>query len=62
MGEKRVNQTLISKGKTQKTNKNRKYGRGRKKGERYRSRIGKPLGPGVPGNKAGKNHVRKINN
>jgi hypothetical protein len=39
--------------------KGRKIGRDRKKGERYRARIGKPLGPGVPGNKAGRNHVRQ---
>lgn len=48
---------LISRGKTQKTNKNRKYGRARKKCERYRARIGKPRGPGKPGNKAGKNKI-----
>lgn len=42
-------------GKTQKTNKNRKYGRDEAKCERYRQRVGKPRGPDVPGNKAGKN-------
>lgn len=42
--------------KQQKSNKNRKYGRARKKGERYRLLIGKPNGPGRPGNKAGRNH------
>jgi hypothetical protein len=39
--------------------KGRKIGRDRKKGESYRARIGKPLGPGVPGNKAGRNHKRR---
>ncbi len=38
--------------------KGRKYGRNKLKCERYRSRIGKPLGPGRSGNKAGKNHVQ----
>jgi hypothetical protein len=32
-----------------------KYGRNRAECERYRQRVGKPRGPGVPGNKAGKN-------
>lgn len=32
-----------------------KYGRNRIKCERYRNRIGKPNGPGQPGNKAGRN-------
>lgn len=35
--------------------KGRKIGRNKQKCERYRSRIGKPRGPGVPGTKAGKN-------
>lgn len=43
--------------KTQKTNKNRKYGRNRAKCERYRQRVGKPRGPGVPGNKRGRNKI-----
>lgn len=38
---------------------NRKKGRNKTKCERYRLFIGKPLGPGVSGNKAGKNRVRK---
>lgn len=38
---------------------NRKIGRNKEKCQRYRSRVGKPLGRGVPGNKAGKHHVRK---
>ena len=29
----------------------RKYGRNRKKCERYRARVGKPNGPGQPGRK-----------
>lgn len=33
----------------------RKYGRNREKCERYRRLIGKPRGPGKPGNKSGKN-------
>lgn len=43
------------KGKQQKTNKNKKYGRGRTKCANYRSRVGKPRGRGVAGNKRGKN-------
>lgn len=35
--------------------KGRKYGRNDAKCERYRQRVGKPRGPGVPGNKSGKN-------
>ena len=34
-----------------------KYGRNRAKCARYRARVGKPLGPGKPGNKAGRNKV-----
>ena len=37
--------------------KGRKYGRNRKSCEAYRKRVGKPRGPGVPGNKAGKNKI-----
>lgn len=37
--------------------KNRKHGRNTDKCARYRARIGKPNGPGKPGNKAGKNKV-----
>jgi hypothetical protein len=43
----------------QKSNKNRKYGRNRKKCEEYRRRTGKPRGPGVPGNKSGKNKTAR---
>lgn len=43
--------------KDSKTNKNRKYGRNLTKCARYRSRVGKPLGRGVSGNKRGKNKV-----
>lgn len=35
--------------------KNRKFGRKKAACERYRARVGKPNGPGRPGNKAGKN-------
>lgn len=35
--------------------KNRKHGRNKQKCENYRRRVGKPNGPGRPGNKAGKN-------
>lgn len=35
--------------------KGRKYGRNKVKCASYRSRVGKPRGPGVAGNKAGKN-------
>jgi hypothetical protein len=38
-----------------KSKKGRKIGRNKLKCESYRSRIGKPRGPGQPGNKAGKN-------
>ncbi len=34
-----------------------KYGRNRAKCARYRAKIGKPLGPGVEGNKAGRGKV-----
>ena len=37
--------------------KGRKYGRNQSKCQAYRSRVGKPRGPGVPGNKAGKNQA-----
>jgi hypothetical protein len=40
---------------TQRSKKGRKYGRNEVKCERYRQRVGKPRGPGVPGNKSGKN-------
>lgn len=33
-----------------------KYGRNKKTCEAYRRRVGKPNGPGQPGNKAGKEH------
>jgi hypothetical protein len=32
-----------------------KVGRNKVKSERYRREIGKPRGPGVPGNKSGRN-------
>lgn len=35
--------------------KGRKIGRNKVKCELYRHRVGKPRGPGVPGNKSGKN-------
>ena len=35
--------------------KNRKFGRNKVKCEQYRQRVGKPRGPGVAGNKSGKN-------
>lgn len=38
--------------------KGRKLGRNKVKCENYRRRVGKPNGRGMPGNKAGKNHVR----
>lgn len=34
-----------------------KHGRNEKKCAEYRRRVGKPRGPGVPGNKSGKNRV-----
>ncbi len=37
--------------------KGRKIGRNKVKCERYRARVGKPNGPGKPGNKAGKNKI-----
>lgn len=33
----------------------KKYNRNRAKCARYRSRVGKPLGPGMEGNKSGRN-------
>lgn len=50
---------MASTSKQQKSNKNRKYGRNKDKCARYRSRVGKPLGKGVSGNKLGKKRVRK---
>ena len=38
---------------------NRKIGRNKEKCQRYRSRVGKPLGRGIQGNKAGKNRRKK---
>lgn len=38
-----------------KKNKKRKIGRNKIKCAAYRLRVGKPRGPGIPGNKAGKN-------
>lgn len=43
-----------------KSNKNKKYGRNKEKCKRYRARVGKPRGPGVKGNKAGKNKTPRI--
>lgn len=43
------------KGKKDKANKNKKYGRNLKKCAAYRQRVGKPNGPGKPGNKKGRN-------
>lgn len=40
---------------SKRSHKNRKYDRNKKKCEKYRAFIGKPNGPGQPGNKAGKN-------
>jgi hypothetical protein len=37
--------------------KSQKAGRNKVKCERYRARVGKPRGPGVKGNKSGKNKV-----
>lgn len=36
----------------------KKYGRNRDKCAAYRQRVGKPNGPGQPGNKAGRNKIR----
>jgi hypothetical protein len=36
----------------------KKYGRNKKSCESYRRRIGKPNGPGKPGNKAGRGKIR----
>jgi len=35
----------------------RKYGRNKVKCGLYRLRVGKPNGPGMPGNKSGRNRV-----
>lgn len=45
----------MSKSDSKKRAKGRKIGRNKVKCERYRARIGKPRGPGIPGNKAGNN-------
>lgn len=37
---------------------NKKIGRNKAKCERYRARVGKPRGPGVKGNKRGKNKTK----
>jgi len=47
----------LQKKKGPKSNKNKKYGRNLKRCQAYRMRAGKPNGRGMPGNKAGKNHV-----
>lgn len=46
---------MAAKAQPKKGKKTRKYGRNKTKCERYRLRVGKPNGPGRPGNKAGKN-------
>ena len=38
--------------------KNRKWGRNKVKCSNYRARVGRPRGPGVSGNKSGKNRGR----
>ena len=38
--------------------KGRKIGRNKDKCARYRARVGKPRGRGVPGNKSGKNATK----
>lgn len=45
----------LRKSKSDKKNKNKKYGRNRVKCARYRAMVGKPNGKGQPGNKRGKN-------
>lgn len=40
---------------SKKRQKGRKIGRNKRKCERYRARVGKPNGPGKPGNKSGHN-------
>lgn len=37
--------------------KGRKIGRNKLKCQRYRIKVGRPNGPGQPGNKAGKNRI-----
>ena len=46
---------VLSKKKRDKGGGSKKYGRNRKKCANYRSRVGKPLGRGIPGNKKGRN-------
>ena len=46
---------MAKKGQKEKSKRGRKIGRNKAKCESYRRRIGKPRGPGVPGNKSGKN-------
>jgi hypothetical protein len=37
----------------------KRYGRNKAKCERYRLLVGKPNGPGKPGNKSGRNKIAK---
>lgn len=45
-------------GKKKEGKKGRKIGRNKVKCQRYRIRVGKPRGPGKPGNKSGKGKLR----
>jgi len=59
ISESQVGSKKDVKKRSSKKNKKRKIGRNKEKCAAYRLRVGKPLGPGVSGNKAGKNRVRK---
>lgn len=45
---------------SQKSKKGRKVGRNKDKCAEYRRRVGKPRGPGVPGNKSGKGKTQRV--
>lgn len=59
ISESQVGSKKDVKKRSSKKNKKRKIGRNKEKCAAYRLRVGKPLGPGVPGNKAGKNRVKR---
>jgi hypothetical protein len=54
-GQKKTAAEKKSKKGAKSSKKHRKWGRNELKCERYRNRVGKPNGPGKPGNKSGKN-------
>lgn len=57
ISESQVGSKADVKKRSSKKNKKRKIGRNKEKCAEYRRRVGKPRGPGVPGNKAGRNRI-----